>query len=303
MPTRADLRQSIAEGTRSVNAVLRGFWGDVRRILERWGDRPLDRFTRPTLLWRIDTLIGRVFGLTRQAAQVSTLFQAIVGSTDAATARTMARHVDRVRRIAGPDLWRQVTSGTVGEDRFRQIVDAVEGRLPAQAAQEVYRASALNPERAWVEGSRKTLSDRVSRVGRRVKRAVTDAVNKAKRAVDVLPGIRNPDSRTMPGDAAARTIVQTETARVANEAERVMTRVVPSTGLRYRLSAGHHGADLCDPYANEDRHGLGVGVYPPGECPMPPRHPNCECYVETVPLDPEKTRAWLERRYGMEAAA
>lgn len=47
--------------------------------------------------------------------------------------------------------------------------------------------------------------------------------------------------------------------------------------LEVRLSGKHREADLCDLYADADLWGLGRGVYPKAEAPVPPFHEGCMC--------------------------
>ncbi|HAU5258392.1 TPA: hypothetical protein JD121_16480 [Clostridioides difficile] len=54
-------------------------------------------------------------------------------------------------------------------------------------------------------------------------------------------------------------------------------------GLQWNLSSQHYirqvkwrGEDECDEYAEQNRFGLGEGVFPPEKYPIP--HPNCLCY-------------------------
>ncbi|MCK3749715.1 hypothetical protein NWR24_19285, partial [Clostridioides difficile] len=58
-------------------------------------------------------------------------------------------------------------------------------------------------------------------------------------------------------------------------------------GLQWNLSSQHYirqvkwrGEDECDEYAEQNRYGLGEGVFPPEKYPIP--HPNCLCYPTQV---------------------
>ena len=52
-------------------------------------------------------------------------------------------------------------------------------------------------------------------------------------------------------------------------------------GSRWMLSPLHKEIDICDDYANEDKFGLGAGVFPSGQEPCYP-HPNCRCWLAPV---------------------
>ena len=56
-------------------------------------------------------------------------------------------------------------------------------------------------------------------------------------------------------------------------------------GIKWELSPSHsmrmHGkTDVCDDYANQNNYGLGTGVFPPEEIPLP--HCNCLCHQYSV---------------------
>ena len=49
--------------------------------------------------------------------------------------------------------------------------------------------------------------------------------------------------------------------------------------LQVRLSGKHGAPDACDVYAGMDAWGLGAGVYPKAETPVPPFHEGCLCLL------------------------
>ena len=53
-------------------------------------------------------------------------------------------------------------------------------------------------------------------------------------------------------------------------------------GWRLVLSDRHGVDDECDDWANADLYGMGPGVFPIGQGPEYPIHPNCLCLLETV---------------------
>lgn len=59
------------------------------------------------------------------------------------------------------------------------------------------------------------------------------------------------------------------------------------TGGKWHLSRSHPKSDDCDTLANEDRYGLGQGVFPSEEIPRKP-HPQCFCFVTPVTLDEDE---------------
>lgn len=50
------------------------------------------------------------------------------------------------------------------------------------------------------------------------------------------------------------------------------------SGQQWHLSGSHPKKDVCNLLAEQDRHGLGSGVFPRGDVPQKP-HPQCLCYL------------------------
>lgn len=69
-------------------------------------------------------------------------------------------------------------------------------------------------------------------------------------------------------------------------------------GERYVLSGSHPGQDKCNPLAEQDMFGLGVGVYPVGQCPLPPVHTNCLCHVRREMMGRDAFLDSLVAKYG-----
>lgn len=49
--------------------------------------------------------------------------------------------------------------------------------------------------------------------------------------------------------------------------------------VQYELAPTHPITDICDYYAKANMYGLGAGIYPTNECPVPPVHPFCRCQL------------------------
>ncbi|QAS52387.1 hypothetical protein [Halobacillus litoralis] len=93
-------------------------------------------------------------------------------------------------------------------------------------------------------------------------------------------------------------LARTEMTAAFGEGTIQSVRVSPSSkGIQWVLSPSHPVVDICDTFANAD-HGLGRGVYPVGEEPMFPPHPNCLCSLLPVHEDPDdfvdKLKEWRE---------
>lgn len=81
----------------------------------------------------------------------------------------------------------------------------------------------------------------------------------------------------VPGDVSyeALRLARTEMTAAFGEGTIAAAQVSPSyIGMKWVLSKSHPMADICDDLASYDV-GLGKGVYPPGDEPHLPAHPNC----------------------------
>jgi hypothetical protein len=53
-------------------------------------------------------------------------------------------------------------------------------------------------------------------------------------------------------------------------------------GFRWKLSPTHKIRDICDDLANQNKYGLGPGVFPKDKVPRRKAHPQCMCYLVPV---------------------
>jgi len=91
-------------------------------------------------------------------------------------------------------------------------------------------------------------------------------------------------------------LARTETTAAFGEGTIAAARVTPSyKGMKWILSKAHPLEDICDTLAEADGWGLGAGVYPPGEEPMYPAHPNCLCVLLPIHEQPEEFVQRLKR--------
>ncbi len=105
----------------------------------------------------------------------------------------------------------------------------------------------------------------------------------------------------IPGDISyeALRLARTEGTAAFGEGSVSAARICPSyVGMQYILSASHPIPDICDIITSHDS-GLGPGVYPPGEEPTYPFHPNCLCIAVPVHEKPEdfvqKLKRWKKK--------
>ncbi|UUZ68096.1 hypothetical protein LP416_27915 [Polaromonas sp. P2-4] len=88
------------------------------------------------------------------------------------------------------------------------------------------------------------------------------------------------------GYAQAERVMRTEINRAHGEAFMAAGEGTPGfAGWRYLLSPRHPAPDICDLLATQNLHGLGDGVYPSREATPWPAHPNTLSFLEIVFLD------------------
>ncbi|MFG6440504.1 hypothetical protein [Roseateles sp. LKC17W] len=183
------------------------------------------------------------------------------------------------------------------------------GEAPAAYAQ---RAAEFVQEFAAADGL--TLSDRLWRVGRGAREAVTGAIEQAvvrgwsadqaaqamvmqgravpvatqagQKAAAVDEVLRVADLLQDPAAnplASALRVARTEINRAHGEGYMASMGAVPGlVGFRFLLSPRHPRPDICDLLARQNLHGLGPGVYPDRKsCPWP-AHPNTLSFVVAV---------------------
>lgn len=246
MSERTALRDQIIDGIKATDAVLRGIADEVRSWLGRF-PTPWNRRVKAQVRALVDGMLNRSIGLTVRAAMVSELYG------------VLSTH------LAGVRLGVFERAGLLPS-----IIEtpAKLGKWIARAGREAQRV-----------------------VGKAIKRdrgipGVADVLDPAKAPLTFKPNgqvVRKPDGESPHATTRPRTIVRAETTAVHTEAVVEVATVDPGAkGVRFVLSPMHPRLDACDPHANEDRYGLGVGVYPPGKVPKPPIHINCLCHVEAV---------------------
>jgi len=122
------------------------------------------------------------------------------------------------------------------------------------------------------------------------------AMTLAKRYPDMMKRMKG----RIPGNISyeALRLARTEMSAAFGEGTIAASRVAPSyIGMKWVLSGNHPMPDICDTLATYDS-GLGPGVYPPGDEPPYPAHPNCLCALVPIHEEPEKfvekLKKWTE---------
>jgi len=181
------------------------------------------------------------------------------------------------------------------------------------AAQRLQIARGLDDTRSWVDPNGYTLSERLWRA-RAADRAAIDTVLRRALAAGMDPlqtarvleryltpeGMRtrttSPEgsrydrvsqawvtAQSSKGNYAARRLARTEQARAYGRATLEAAARNPWTrGVKWNLNQRHTIDDPCDQNAIRDDYDLGPGVYPAGEFPRFPQHPQCLCFITKI---------------------
>jgi hypothetical protein len=193
------------------------------------------------------------------------------------------------------------------------------GTRPVQAALGAAASMRINEQavrfvQSFIAEDGLQLSDRIWRLDRHAREAVTGAIERAViQGHGAVQAAREFLARgeAVPGDVAAKMnaanagrigkaagealtgagspmdnamrLFRTELNRAHGEAYIEGALSHPeAAGVRFLLSPAHPEHDICDLHATANLHGLGPGVYPSREaCPWP-AHPNTLSYVEVV---------------------
>jgi hypothetical protein len=252
--------------------------GDIREELEHFGgaDGRIPAWQLPTLRAYLD---GRLSSFSdrwrallddglREAAKIGASLLELVGR-EGGDAQVIGQVVESIRAFTAADglrlsdrLWRT-------DNRTREILrSAIEGAIARgessfQAAQRFLREGLPLPDS----------------ISAGLAAAQTGAIRRA-----VLDSLTAKDA---PGDPAynLQRVLRTEINRAYTESYVATVAQHPDVvGVRFRLSPQHPKTDICDLYASANLHGLGAGVYPPGQHPYP-AHPQTLSFLTTVFAD------------------
>ena len=161
-------------------------------------------------------------------------------------------------------------------------------------------------DRIWEQGEkyRTTMRDLIQEsvaigqdaitTARMIQRYVREgAMTLAKRYPNMMKRMKG----RIPGNISyeALRLARTEMTAAFGEGAISASRVAPSyNGMKWVLSSSHPVPDICDTLSTYDS-GLGPGVYPPGDEPPYPAHPNCLCALVPIHEEPEEFVARLKR--------
>lgn len=321
------LRDAVAVVLRDIDGLFLRLAQDVGGVIRQFRIGPLQTGDRVLVRRLIDRAFGPVFGFSRAAVRGSLLYRVIVANMEATSLGVFGSAVRQIEEIVtsgrGPDAWRRLRSRLMrgGDDPFGIMVRGVlDG--PSLDRQRLLRSRLLDPERRWIDGSSRRLSDRVWRVGRQVRRDIDahlrQGIREGRSAVDIADGLerfltdtgrtartRTPYGRS--GNYASRRLARTEVARASGAATIEAAKATPGLlGVQWMLSASHAGRiDACDDNAGGSSAGLPRGVYLPAEVPRYPSHPNERCVLQRAMKSRSAVLDEIEATYGddLEAVA
>jgi hypothetical protein len=205
-------------------------------------------------------------------------------------------------------------AAALGVEPLAAVYEALGGAPAGAEAPRVHVERAAQFVREFVDADGLSLSDRLWRVGRGARDAVTGVIEQAvvrgwsadQAALQLITQGRPVPSTTTSAQkasgvdevmkaadllqdasgsplASALRVARTEVNRAHGEGYMASMEAVPGlVGFRFLLSPRHPRPDICDLLARQNLHGLGPGVYPDRKsCPWP-AHPNTLSFVVAV---------------------
>lgn len=264
-------------------------------------------------------ITGRELSKTLKAAMVEA--EATVLSVTAASSfssKIRAAQLKELTAALGPistELWN--TTGKLTElGMFTQGALAADQALdrdfflgmPGTALTQYARAMHMNAN-AGIQAiiSRRTngftLSERIYKNGTvstaKVGKIVEGHLIAGSSAKRMARDVRQHFDPKVPGGSsyAANRLARTEINNSHHESTIRQSEMRPWVlGYKWNLSGSHPRPDVCNEYAEDDRYGLGAGVWKKGEAPSRP-HPQCLCYLTHLQDEPDE---WIQKALGGE---
>lgn len=205
-------------------------------------------------------------------------------------------------------------AAVLGVEPLAAVYEVLGGVPAGGEAPQLFATRTAEFVRQFADVDGLTLSDRLWRVGRTTRDAVTSVIEQAvvrgwsadqaalqlitqgrpvppstaaaQRAAAVDEVMKAADLLQAPAGtplASAQRVARTELNRAHGEGYMASMAAVPGlVGFRFLLSPRHPRPDICDLLARQNLHGLGSGVYPDRKsCPWP-AHPNTLSFVVAV---------------------
>jgi hypothetical protein len=171
---------------------------------------------------------------------------------------------------------------------LRQSIVTGEDALVTAKKLEVYLNPSLQPIR---DATGRLVRDTAAN-----RKKFTDLAAKQRKSVlTFAPG------RGGRGSFSARRLARTEIARAHSEATALAGELNPWVkAQRYNTSSTHVKPDECNGLADHNE-GIGRGFYRVGNCPLPPRHSHCRCYISNEATDDvDSVTEALRAHYGIQ---
>lgn len=258
--------------TRETVATLKkGFEDAIKDLVKNRSDNPFQRT-------RQDELRKELKGMLRE---LEALQKEITDDGIKSTVREIAAiHAEVVRDLV---------KGVAGSDAARQVVQRF-NRIPIRAV------AAMNAKRGETFKTliERNIQDAAPELDVLLTRAVAQGMSPARLTGDVADLLAGDNPTGLgeygldPSDVSgirtlfsdARRIAVSETNNALREANKISLQESPAMAATWQRSGRHEGLkqkrDRCDDYAEEDRFGLGPGMWPVDRWPDAP-HPYCAC--------------------------
>lgn len=219
-------------------------------------------------------------------------------SVEAGSGYSKAVLIDLVKQAEADDIINMADIQNLFSRVNTQVVEAIWARTKngMKLSDRIWQVSenAGNAVRDLIQESVAIGQDAV-KTARMLERYVRNGVNTLAAE---YPNMMKRMKGRVPKDISyeALRLARTETTAAFGEGAIAAARVTPSyKGIKWTLSKAHPLEDICDTLAEVDGWGLGPGVYPPGEEPMYPAHPQCLCVLIPIHEQPEEFVQRLKR--------
>ena len=315
----AAIRAAIA----AVDALLRQAAVTIATRVALVGDGPITPAQARRVRALIRAELAPLYGPSRARAVAGALYREIARAhqlTAQTTYGDIVRELDRT--LAGVDAatWATTRAAVLeASDDLGRLWGDLGG--PATAEVRRTRATFVDVNRRWVDGSRYRLSDAIWEAGLRTRNDIDKRIRiglrRGESPLTIARRIEkylNPDYaslryeaggrivrryRSTPNAAsAARRLARTEVQHAAHAATVAFVDdlAIPGAGVQWTLSNAHPRIDICDDLARRSSRGYPRGVYRPEDFPQIP-HPQCLCGARPVLPDPAIVLEAIQRRY------
>lgn len=270
----------------TVETLKKGFEDAIKDLIKNRSDNPFQRTRQDELRKELKAMLRELEALQKE----------VTGDGIQTTVKEIASiHADVVKDLI---------KGVAGSDAARKVVQRF-NRIPIRAV------AAMNVGRRETFKTliQRNIEDAAPELDILLTRAVAQGMSPARLTNDIADLLAGDDPKGLgeygldPSDVSgvrtlfsdARRIAVSETNNALREANTISLQESPVMAATWQRSGRHEGLkqkrDKCDDYAEEDRFGLGPGMWPIAQWPDAP-HPYCAC-VQGGPVVYMDVEDWL----------